>query len=149
LVGDPVGITGRHSAAFLSFLFLLLVTFAALATPVAAAPAFTNEGELSSDTGQMLMSWQSEEPVTLVIGTDSELSDAQPVYSGSQQSYFLSGLANGDYYLRLDGESGASSDPIALSVAHQSLQQALWLTLIGLIITIGIIYTIMRGARDD
>lgn len=77
----------------------------------------------------------------------ADLSNAQPLYQGREQSYFLSGLADGDYYLVVEAENGDRSDPVLLSVAHQSLTRALWLTLIGAVITLGIIIVILRGAR--
>ncbi len=119
------------------------------AAPAQAAPAFTGGPELNSNTGHILLDWEAQEPVTLSIAATSDLSQAEPLYSGTGNSYFLSGLSNGDYFLQLEGESGAISAPVQLSVAHQSLEQALWLTLIGLIITIAIIATILKGARDD
>jgi hypothetical protein len=120
------------------------------ALPVtAAAPAFAGGPELASDTGHVLLGWDADEPVTLSIAGSADFSDARPVYRGSGRSYFLSGLATGDYYLRLEGESGAVSPPVRLKVVHQSLERALWLTLIGLVITLAIIGTILRGARHD
>ncbi len=115
----------------------------------AEAPSFTNGGEYSSDTGHVLLSWEADQRVTLSIAQDPDMSDARTLYSGTQTSYFLSGLSDGEYRLHLEGENGEVSEPAILTVAHQSLAQALWLTLIGLIITAGIIATIVRGARDD
>jgi len=115
----------------------------------ASAPAFVDGPELASDTGHVLLAWDADEPVTLTIATAADPGDPRPVYSGSESSYFLSGLSNGEYLLRLEGESGALSAPVRLEVAHQSLEQALWLTLVGLLITLAIIATILKGARDD
>ena len=108
------------------------------AVPANAAPAvFAGEDGLSSDTGHVLIEWTSDEPVTLDIARQADFSDARLLYRGRNQSYFLSGLADGDYILRLraaDGETRVQ----ALSVAHQSLARALWLTLIGGLIGIAI-----------
>ena len=121
-----------------------------LVTPaVAQAPVFSDEGTLSSDTGHVLVQWQSDEPVSLSIESKADPAGEKTLYAGKAQAYFLSGLANGEYTLRLKGESGLSATPLSLTVAHQSLSQALWFTLIGVIITLAIIVTILKGARDD
>ena len=115
---------------------------------LAADPAFTGDPVLSSDTGHILLNWQADEPVTLTIAREGMRPPAKPVYQGSESSYFLSGLSDGNYRLQLRSQSGAVSDPVTLQVAHQSLAQALWLTLIGLVITIALVAAILKGARD-
>ncbi|GGB88777.1 hypothetical protein GCM10011494_03850 [Novosphingobium endophyticum] len=122
---------------------------AGLAPANAQSPVFSESGAISSTTGHAVLSWQAEEPVVLSIAHEPDLSDARPLYRGDERSYFLSGLADGDYYLRLENESGEASAPLRLSVTHQSLAQALWLTAIGLVITLAVVATILRGARDD
>ncbi|TIX49872.1 hypothetical protein E5222_12900 [Alteraurantiacibacter aquimixticola] len=120
------------------------------AAPAAAsAPEWADGGALASDTGHVLLEWQASEPVTLSIAREANFSDARELYEGTASSYFLSGLSDGEYHLRLQAAGGKLSEPAVLTVAHQSLAQALWLTLIGLIITAGIIATIWRGARND
>ena len=129
---------------------VLLASLVLVVSPLqAAVPAFTGEGEVSTDTGHILLNWEADEPVTLQMARETDLSDARPLYAGMEKSYFLSGLADGDYYLQLKADSGAVSAPIKLSVVHQSLTQALWLTAIGLVITLLIVGTIVKGARDD
>jgi len=113
----------------------------------AAAPEITSGHELSSDTGHVLVAWEADGPATLSISRDADLGDAQPLYQGNQQSYFLSGLESGEYYLQVVEASGARSQPVRLSIEHQSLTKALWLTLIGAIITLGIVVVIFRGVR--
>lgn len=85
----------------------------------------------------------------MLIATRSDFSDARTVYRGSATGYFLSGLANGEYYFRLEGKSGAVSAPVRLEVMHQSLQRAIWLSAIGMLVTLAIVLTILRGARDE
>lgn len=95
----------------------------------------------------MLVTWDADGPVTLSVSRDANLTGSKSLYQGSEQSYFLSGLANGDYYLVVEAANGERSNPVILSVEHQSLTRALWLTLLGAVITLGIVITIMRGAR--
>lgn len=128
----------------------LLAALFAVAQPARAAdPEFSEQGDLTSDTGYVLLNWHSRKPVSLMIATMPDFSDAVIVYDGQAHSYFLSGLDNGHFFLRLKEDDGAVSPPIELSVTHQSLTQALWLLAIGALITLAIVVTILRGARDE
>lgn len=136
--------------ARLSFFVALCLCALALHVPAAqaAAPAFQGPATLTSDTGHLLLNWQSDEPVTVDMADSADFSSARVLYRGSAHSFFMSGLGDGSYFLRLRTDSGAVSEPLALSVKHQSLTRALWLVLMGSIITIAIVATILRGARD-
>lgn len=139
--------TGRKALFFL--LLPLLFLGASLAPAQAQSPAFKDAGPLATDTGHLLIEWDAPGEVTLLVAKSANLADADPVYRGDYDAYFLSGLADGSYTLVLEGEGGARSEPVMLEVAHQSLPRALWLTLVGLIITLGIVIAIVKGARDD
>ena len=120
----------------------------AVAFPVSAqAPTFASGEPLSSDTGQVLVEWNSDRPVTLGIADAANAGVVRELYSGENSSYFLSGLADGNYVLVLGDDEIAEADTIAVNVTQQSLTQAIWLTVIGAIITLGILITILRGAR--
>ena len=84
-----------------------------------------------------------------MIATMPDFSDAAIAYDGEAHSFFLSGLADGDYYLRIRGRNAVTSAPVRLTVEHQSLRRALLLLAIGSIITLAIVLTILRGARDE
>ena len=101
------------------------------------------------DAGNALLTWQSDSPVRLVLRSEGKPSKDRVLYSGPKQSYFLSGLANGRYRLRLHGQDGSVADELALSVRHQSLSRALWLAALGAFVTLLVIGAILRGARDD
>ncbi len=136
----------------LRFLFLACLCLAALVALApsarAQAPAFAAEGALSSDSGHALVEWQADTPVLLEISDTAQFTDPRPVYQGDEGAYFLSGLAGGDYFLRLTDADGQQSSIQELRVTHQSLTQALWLTLVGAIITLAILAVILRGARS-
>ncbi|MCB2073823.1 MAG: hypothetical protein H6917_18780 [Novosphingobium sp.] len=83
------------------------------------------------------------------MARDPAFADARPIYLGTNHAHFLSGLADGSYYLRLRGEDGSLSAPIELSVRHQSLQRALWLALVGLIVALAVVAAVLRGAPDE
>lgn len=109
--------------------------------------AFSDPGPLASNTGHVLVEWEASGPATLIMARNADFAGARPLYQGDNNAYFLSGLEGGDYFLLLRDEAGALSAPLRLTVAHQSLDRAIWLTIIGAIITLGIIATIFRGAR--
>ncbi|MCT2399940.1 hypothetical protein [Novosphingobium mangrovi (ex Huang et al. 2023)] len=115
----------------------------------AATPQFTGPVELESDAGNTMLSWQADGPVLLQIADAPDLSAPKLLYEGQAKSYFLSGLANGDYYLRLKGVGGTISAPLHVSVVHQSLTRALLLVAIGALVTLAIVVTILWGARDE
>ena len=78
-------------------------------------------------------------------GPDFERGDA--LYRGPNRSFFLSGLDTGEYHLLLRDDAGRQSAPLVLTVEHQSLTRAIWLTIIGALIALAIVVTILRGAR--
>lgn len=119
--------------------------------PAMAAPSFDHDGALTSNTGQVQLDWNDggSGEVTLEMARSADFADPDPLYSGTRTSYVLTGLAGGEYHLRLRDASGALSQPITLTVEHQSLTQALWLTAIGALITLGIVATIVVGARAE
>lgn len=123
---------------------------AALAAPLQAqGPAFSQSGEITSDTGHTLVEWQANGTATLDIAQEPDFSDARTLYSGNNLAYFVSGLSDGEYYLRVQASDGSTGEPLKLTVRHQSLQQALWLALLGAIVTLAVVFVIIRGAHDD
>jgi len=122
----------------------------ALAAPLKAdEPAFTTDSPLASETGYVLVEWQAGEAVSLEMAETADFADATELYNGTNSSFFVSGLQDGDYFLRLRTADGAQADPLVLEVRHQSLTQALWLALLGAIVTIAVVAAILRGARDE
>jgi hypothetical protein len=127
------------------------LVFACLAvwTPAKAAPPlFAGEGPLASDTGYVQVEWQSDDAVALEIASTPDFADPRTLYEGRNQSFFVSGLDEGVYHLRLRGADGAVSAPLVVEVRHQSLDRALWLALLGAIVTLSVSAAILRGARE-
>lgn len=112
-----------------------------------AAPAFVDDGPLATDTGHVHVGWTTDEPVTLTLTAPD--GQVRPVYNGTNDGIFLSGLADGEYALNLVGESGAKAAPLTLSVRHQSLEQALWLAGLGAIVFLLTVIVILRGTRGE
>lgn len=148
-LGFPVHFK-RRSLVPARFLKFILVPLAALSAQLdAQAPAFSDPGPLSSDTGHALIEWDASGRVTLEMGRGPDLADARAIYSGTNHAFFLSGLADGTYRLRLRGGDGSISEPLRLDVSHQSLNRALFLSLVGAIVALSILVVIVRGARDE
>jgi len=140
----------KHLFAHACLIFALAVLIIpAFASPArAAAPEFTDDMARESDSGQVQAAWEADGPVALTM-TPLETGDLRLVYRGEAKGIFLSGLADGDYELRLAGQDGALSQPVVVSVEHQSLSRALWLVALGAIASLGVVIVIVRGARDD
>ena len=121
------------------------------ALPAQAAPtrppAFTEQGPLRSDAGNFLVKWQAQEPVSLEMQPPDGASVT--VYSGHNAAYFLSGLRNGDYAMRLKDATGSTTDTLTLHVQHQSLSRALLLLALGAIAFFATVAVVLRGARDE
>ena len=135
---------GRLRGAFLALILSLL----ALGVPAsAAAPAFSAPGPLASDTGHVLLEWEAEAPVSLIMAGNPDFEGGTALYRGPNRSFFLSGLDTGEYHLLLRDDAGRQSAPLVLTVERQSLTRAIWLTIIGALIALAIVVTILRGAR--
>lgn len=129
---------------------LLIAACAAIGAPLKAdTPVFTERGSLSSDTGYALIEWTAAGSVSLEIAPENDHSEVRTLYSGANSAYFVSGLADGAYSLRLRGEGGEVSAPLSLAVSHQSLTRALMLTALGALVFILTVGAIVRGARDE
>lgn len=125
----------------------LLALAAAIPPLHAEPPAFSDPGPVTSDTGYALIAWNAADPATLELARTPDFSDARELYSGSNEAYFLSGLANGTYYLSLRNAAGEVSAPLQLSVVHQSLTRALWLAGLGALVFLAVVAAIVRGER--
>ena len=117
----------------------------AFSLPASAQPVFTDDVPTTSDTGQVPLAWQADGPVQITMAKDS--GPERPVFGGSGEKLFLSGLADGDYTLTIAPEGGAATDSIVLQVRHQSLTRALLLTLLGGAVFLMVLAIILRGAR--
>lgn len=125
----------------------LLAALAPAAPAAAQELAFAESGPLESDTGHALIEWRAPGEATLIMARSPDFAEARALYRGGNTAYFLSGLEGGDYYLLLRDDAGGQSQALRLTVAHQSLGRAIWLTVIGAFITLGIVAAILRGAR--
>ena len=137
-------------ARFAALAALPAILICTLAAPLhAAAPAFKADGPIASDTGYTLVEWANDGPVSLDISRHADLKDSRTLYSGSNSAYFISGLADGTYYLGLRDGSGTEAATLRMTVTHQSLTHALWLAGLGALVFLSVVAVIFRGARDE
>jgi hypothetical protein len=131
--------------------FLLVLALGMFCAPAmlyaATAPSFRSDSAIESDTGYRLIEWDASGPATLAIVPP----EAAPreLYSGSNEAFFISGLADGTYRLTLRDAAGREAPPLDLHVTHQSVTQALWLVALGAIVFLATVVAVLRGARDD
>lgn len=102
---------------------------------------------MSTDTGYSLIEWDAPGAATLAITAPG--APARELYSGTNEAFFISGLADGTYRLTLRDASGREAAPLELEVTHQSVTQALWLVALGAIVFLATVAAVLRGARDD
>ncbi len=136
----------RTLAVFVTLAFVVALSIAVPA--VAQELAFASQGPLQSDTGHLLVEWEAPGDVTLMLSRGADAEAGKALYRGGNSAYFMSGLEDGDYTLTLVGDGGQESEPMKLTVEHQSLEQAIWLTIVGAIITLATIAVIVRGERS-
>ena len=112
------------------------------------AEAVGTPDEISRD-GTVNINWQSDYAgydELLVRKASGERLAAYPVID--DQSWSLSGLSNGDYLLELTG-SEHSKQILSLRVRHYSLNSALSLFGLGLLLFAYLIVTLKRGAPNN
>ena len=87
--------------------------------------------------------------VELQQSNNENFEDSRIIYSGKNTAYFLSGLKDNTYYFRLKPVNGTWTDPITVHVAHHSIQKAVSLFIVGVLIFCSIIMVIIRGAKNE
>ena len=114
-----------------------------------AAPLFTTEADILSNTGYTQLDWEKKDDSAIEVqqATNPQFGDAQTIYQGNNTSLFLSGLKNGEYFYRLRTEDGTFSEPISVEVKHDSIQQAWLLFSLGAVVFGSIVVVIVNGER--
>ena len=125
------------------WLILALVLLPAL--PGAAAPAFVDPPEVSTDGG-FTLAWDAEAPVQLEQASGPDHADARIIYEGSDTSTVISGLPDGEYRFRLRAvESEEWADEARVHVEHHSLARAFGFFVVGGLVFLVLIIAILRG----
>lgn len=136
----------RSAVRILPALLLLAATDAS-----AAAPRFLNDETVAADAGYVQLRWERDDASAVVVqqAQDAAFADARVIYRGANESLFLSGLDDGDYYFRIRADDDDTwMGSIEVAVRHQSLTRALFLFGVGAVVFICTLAVILRGARD-
>lgn len=122
-----------------------------------APPFFKGGSSIKSHAGYITLAWTSAEG-----GAVYEIEEkgkrnshaATVIYRGKGKKIFISGLENGGYRYRVrsigdDGSLSPWSQPLILQVKHHSIERALFLFFLGMIIFAVTCYVIIRGSRKE
>jgi len=125
---------------------LLTLALALLtAAPAAAAPAFVDPPQASTDGG-FTLSWEADTPVQLEQATGPAHADPRIIYEGGDTSTVISGLPDGEYRFRLRAaDADAWADEARVRVEHHSLARAFGFFAVGGLVFLVLIVAILRG----
>ena len=133
------------------FLFIILFSTYCSDSLAETKLNFISDRSQVVDAGYVRLEWANPQnaEVELQQSTHADFTDARTRYRGTGHALFISGLANGDYRFRIGTDNDGWSEPILVSVRHQSLQRALQFLAIGALTAVATMLVIVKGARDD
>jgi hypothetical protein len=107
--------------------------------------------ELQSSTdlataGSFDLSWQGAEGERFRLHELGEEGSPRLIYQGRDTARVMTGLPDGDYRYRVEGDSGVSS-PVSVTVAHHSLNRAFGFFAVGLLVFVATLWLVVRGER--
>lgn len=145
---------GSHLQPFL----ILLVTWicllmAGVSLAQAAVPRLSVNSEVAT-AGFFRLSWEADAVrVELQQAANPEFHSARTLYIGPDRATVISGKPDGVWYYRMRtvdaGRSGQWSESLAVTVSHHSLGRAVAFFALGVVIFLGILVVVVRGARQS
>lgn len=132
---------------------LFVPALAGVAPPAGAQETATDDvlelaaSTESSDTGSYRLSWSSggDLEVTLEEATRADFADARTLYRGVDGATVVSGRFDGVYHYRARRGAGAWSAPVAVTVAHHPLAEALAYLAVGAVVFVATVALIVGG----
>lgn len=120
-----------------------------------ASPAFA-QNLLTSNTdlataGYFQLSWQasaSSPSYRLQQSADSDFSNAQTIYQGTDTASVLSGLSDGRYYFRVLDHLGTPSNIVTVQVKHHSLSKAFGFFALGACMFVILLVVLLTASRQ-
>lgn len=115
------------------------------------SPVLALELQTSTDfstSGTFDLSWQGVEGETFRLLELTEEQSPRLIYQGRDTARVMTGLPNGSYRYRVEGESGISQ-PVQVTVAHHSLTRAFSFFGVGLIVFLATLWLVARGERGQ
>lgn len=132
------------------FIYLILLSFL-LFPPLTKALEFT-QSSYTSQTGYQHIQWDADHetmPVIVEMALNASFDEPRILYAGKNRSAFISGLHNGNYFLRIKPAGGNWSSQTTLEVQHHSMSKAIYLFLIGLFVFALTVLVIIREACNE
>jgi len=96
--------------------------------------------------GYVTLAWPDLEGRSFVLeGNDG--SGWNELYDGTNTASTLTGLRNGDYRFRVTSNTGATTDPLEITIAHHSLARALSVFGTGAVVFLILLAVLFVGPR--
>lgn len=152
-----VGKTGyRHAMQRLTTVAVVLVCLIP-AGPIPAqdqqpVPRLASDSDIAS-AGFFRLIWETDvERVELQESKHASFKNAHTYYKGPDRAIVISGKPDGTWYYRIrttgKGAAGPWSEAVLVTVDHHSLTRAIGFFVLGLIVFLGILIVVIRGARQ-
>lgn len=110
---------------------------------------FVGESLQVAPSGYIQLDWSGEaEFFWLEQAEDSLFEETKVIYRGPDKASFVSGLLDGQYYYRVKANEGEWSNVLQVQVQHQSLNLALTLSGLGLLVFALTSVVIIKGSRS-
>ena len=143
---QPLQYSKRHPGAaplmirHIAFLLLLSLAFPIPALELQASPDHSTSGTFN-------LSWQGQEGESYRLFQQNHGGASRLIYQGTDTARVMTGLPNGSYNYRVEGESG-SSQPRSVNVDQHSLLRAFSFFGVGLLVFVATVLLVVRGAKE-
>lgn len=106
-----------------------------------------NTGQpIQANEGFIRLVWEGTSPVNLEVSPTQDFSQSKSLYSGSDSSYFMTGLTGGTHYFRLQG-GGETSALLQVSVNYPSKALVVGSLSVGSVLFFSLCLIILLGNR--
>lgn len=126
----------------------MLVGYSITGNLAPAQPKVHSDSILAS-AGYFQLTWQ--DPTTdhflLQQANNPTFTDAVSLYQGSDRARVISGLADGDYFYRVQGQDGSWSEPLKVRVQHHPLDKALAFFGLGAAMFVALVAVLLTGTQ--
>ena len=137
------GASNRHSGA--TFLMTRCIALLFLLSTASQAPALELQASPTHSTsGTFNLSWQGREGEAYRLLQLADGRESRLIYQGTDTARVMTGMSNGDYTYRVEGESGRS-EPRSVTVDHHSLPRAFGFFGVGLLVFVATVALVVRG----
>lgn len=103
-----------------------------------------------STDGSFQLRWEADEAVRLVESRTEDFAASRTLYAGADTARVISGKVDGQWYYRLEADSGSRvvGEPIVVTVRHHPLGRAFAFFTLGAVVFVATLGLIVFGSRD-